>query len=310
MPGSRHTTIVSILLFFSVFHISTEAIEKRYLFQSTPHHFIQPLIGGSQINWTGGFLFTRASARLPRIIFDPSHPDYNSPDTERTLTDARARARDGATEQASIQLTDSVLSLVLNAGYTIRDKMTQSAPFRERMGNLGSLFQVASRRTGEGFVEMDLALPLFGEGGLYDLIGTETDSPMEVPTMKGPGGNDRITGVIIDLTLHPEFQPSLFPEIFNDRGRKIFSAEMVNRSLLVNRGPVAYYTSESRARKDSRLGISPYYLVAAGVIGKNRSNVFLDLEDVARILSSKGGADALRRGAVVLIVNPPEGTRP
>ena len=292
----------SLLIVAGAGAFSLRANDRRIFIRRDPGHYNFSLGEASLLDWTEGYVLSHASARLPRIVFNPESPDYGMPDTERTITDARARAREEAHDSAAARLTDALLELPLDARYTIREKMNQDGSLRDRMGHMISRFLVASRRTGEGYVSVDLAIPLYGPRGLYELLLPARRGKMEVPVVGELAVEDRVTGLIVDVSHIPVFQPALFPEIYTDRGRKIYSPEMVREKQLLNRGPVAYYTSPEEARRDPRLGIAPYYVEAAGVLGKNQSNVFLDLEDAARILSCDSGREALKNGAVVFIV--------
>lgn len=272
------------------------------MFREIRNHFLQPVDENSSIDWTGGYIFTEVRVRLPRIVNDRSSTDYGSPDTESSLTRARERARREAVEDASLHLMQVLLQLRLDSSFTVRQKMERDGAFRERMGDVSSLFLTRSRHTGDGYVSVELAIPFRGEKGLYSRLYDEGRSQGNIPEMDPEGVSDPITGIIIDVSEYPDFNPSLQPRIFTDQGRMIFGPGIVSRRYAVYRGMAAYYSNGDRARSDRRLGNAPFYTFASGVTGRGKSDIFLDSEDASRILNGPQGREALRRCAVVFIV--------
>ncbi|MEQ9365848.1 MAG: hypothetical protein RIF32_16515 [Leptospirales bacterium] len=274
----------------------------RSLFFRTPdYHFIQQLDEHSSVDWTGGYVFARSRVRLPRIVYDPSHSDFGGPGTATSISDARATARNKATELASLRLMNSVTSLRLDSRFTLLEKMRADSALRESLGSLASRFITKSRNTGEGYVSVELAMPFLGRDGLYGMLGRSyygTQRPPEVSSVDVP---DHISGLVVDLREYPEFRPSLEPRIFTDRGRLIFGPEMAGRTCL-RLGLVAYYASSEQARRDRRVGGQPYYTYAAGVLGAGRSDIYLDAEDAERILGHRSGRVALSRCSVVFVL--------
>ncbi len=296
-------SIISIVALLSILPAIAYAGEFPRFLRSEPGQFVERLGQNARINWTAGFIAATVSVPLPRIVFDPQNPDFEKPGTALTIYDARSEARDMAMERASILLTNAVLSLRLDSMHSIREMMVRNDGLRRRMGDLTSRFVTRTRQTGEGFVSLELALPLYRKDGLYGLLLDRSYGEEEVPVVSSEGERDSITGLIIDTTELPEFKTSLGLRVYTDQGRQIFGPEMIHPSYARHRGPYVYYTDSQKARFDSRLGLSPYYVFAAGTRGPHNSDVFLDSEDAARILSSKSGREALRKGAIVFIVS-------
>ena len=278
------------------------ARDRTLFFRTPDYHFIQKLDAHSSVDWTGGYVFARSRVRLPRIVYDPAHADFGGPDTATSISDARATARNRATELAGLRLMNSVTALRLDSRFTLLEKMRADAALRESLGSLASRFITKSRNTGEGYVSVELAMPFLGRDGLYSMLGRSyygTQRPPEVVSQDNVV--DRISGLVVDLREYPEFRPSLEPRIFTDRGRLIFGPEMAGRTCL-RLGLVAYYASAEQARRDRRVGGQPYYTYAAGVLGSGRSDIYLDAEDAERILGHRSGRVALSRCSVVFVL--------
>ncbi len=280
---------------------SSFAIDRGVLFRDISSHFIIALDEDISIDWTGGYVFAKARVRFPRIVFDRTDPDFQSRHTASSLTEARAISGEKAREQASLRLMQSLLRLRLDTDFFFQEKLAVDRNLRERLSDLPSLFIEKSRNNGDGFESIELALPFYGEKGLFSILAGQNYASDEIPV--GPEGDvvDTITGLIIDTREFPEFQPSLEPKIFSDQGRLIYGPRMVARSCAVRIGNAAFYNSEAMARHDRRLGLAPYYVFASGVKGPGKSDVFLDGSDVMRIIGSPTGRNALRKCAIVFL---------
>lgn len=304
IPG-RFGWILGILFFIPSIG---SGVENSALFREERWHLREKDAGESVINWTAGFISVESKVPLPSIVFDPDHPDFGKGNTEFTIYDARSRARNQAIDEASLALTRTILSMRLDSSHTVRQMMVKDPEFRTKMGKLQSHFLVKSRRMGDGYVSVELAIPFFKSNGLYSLLTRQSYGTEEVPSLESDGSKDEITGIIIDTTETAGFKPSLEPGIFTDQGRQIFGPEMLHAAYAIHRGPAIYYSDRDRARSDRRLGLFPYHVFAAGVRGSNRSDVFIDSADASRILSSESGREALRKGAVVFIVSSMSGS--
>jgi hypothetical protein len=277
------------------------ARDRSLFFRTPAEHYIQGLDEHSSVDWTGGYVFARARVRLPRIIYDRRHPDFGKAGTETSISAARSAASSEATELATLRLMNSVTSLRLDSRFTLIEKMRADAVLRESLGDLAARFLTRSRNTGEGYVSVELAMPFVGAGGLYSLLNRSYYGTRRPPRVEPVSVSDPISGLVVDLREFPDFRPSLEPRIFSDRGRMIFGPETAGRTCL-RRGLVAYYASAQQARRDPRVGTQAYYTYAAGVLGSAQSDIYLDAEDVERILGHDSGRLALSRCSVVFVL--------
>ena len=274
---------------------SVYGVERSLLFKNTGHHYTVALDENTRIDWTGGYIFAKARTRLPRISV------RDEPGTARSITEARFQARETAHEQASLELLRAVGRLRVNSDSFLLNMLQQDRDLRERMATLTDLFLVKSRHTSEGYVSVELALPFHGKG-LYSLLAGRNYARGEIPRYDDLPVTDDFTGLIIDTTEFPGFQPSLEPSVFTDVGRQIYGPEVVSRRCVIRRGLAAYYTTREHAQNDNRVGLNPLYTFAAGTTGPGKSNVFLDSEDALRMIASESGRKALSRCAVVFVV--------
>ena len=292
------------LLVCFVFAVSAvPAFSRAAIPQFTPHDsLVLEIDENTSVDWTGGFVYASARVRLPRIVFDSSHPDFATPGTETSLSGARARARSEALELASIRLTRAITGLRLDGRFTVLERMQQDRSLRERLGNLSRLFRVKSRHTGEGYVSIELALPFREEEGLYSVLAGSHYNSQPVPEVGPLDVVDELSGLVLDVREQPDFVPSLEPRIYTDQGRLIYGPEVITRACTIRRGPAIYYTDEEKALKDPRVGMQTLYAYAAGVLGNGRSDLVLDASDAERLLASPVGRQSLHYCAVVFVV--------
>lgn len=286
-----------------------KALDLSVLMRTDPSHYTEKRLDGTVVNWTGGFIVSEATARLPEI--DPAPEQWNrktgsygggaNEEPARSITEARFLAREKARRIATENILKSLQNLPLNSSFTVYEKMSVDEGFKERMGRIYELIRLKRIRPGRGEMTVELALPLLGQNGVFTLIANAQYGGLEIPEMDVSGLEDPITGIIVDLRELDHFETSLEPAIFTDQGRKIYGPEFIDPAATTGRGPVAFHSSVRMAKNDDRVGLHPYYLFASGSRGKYKSDVFIDSEDARRILSSRSGRKALKNGAVVFI---------
>ncbi len=291
---------VAALAFFSVFAVFARSQDD---FRAIPaSHYVVAPSPDVRIDWTAGALYARARVRLPRIAYSNAGGFADRSPRAASLTEARTMARETAREQASLQLMNALGRLPLDSRGLLSERMADDRELRDRLGELAERFVVRTRSTGEGYETVELSMSFTGERGLYALLLRSLYASEPAPEANPRGQVDTVSGLIIDVSELSEFQPSLEPRIYSDRGRLIYGPEIASRSCSVRRGLAVYHSSLERARMDRRAGANAYYLYAGGVTGANRSDIYLDAEDVERILGHESGRTALRRCAVTFVM--------
>jgi len=294
----RAITLFFISLFTALLPLG--AVDRSLFLDNGKSHLVLRPENGIVIDWTSGYAAARSTVKLPRIVFNERNPDFGRPGTVMTLSEARTVSRQQARELASLKLMDTLLSLRLDWRDTIHDKMSKDENLTDRMGSVRSLFVTKSENTGEGYVSVEMAIPFYDRDGLLSLVADRKSyEKEEVPVIEESSVTDRMSGIIINLTDFPDFEPLLEPRLYTDQGRLIYGPEMLSRSRAIRRGLVTYHTSEEKARHDPRAGLNPFYIYASTV---QKGNIYLDSADIVRLLSSKYGREALVSGNVIFLV--------
>lgn len=256
----------------------------------------------TRINWTAGYASALSSVPLPRIVNDRADADFGQPGTARSLSDARAVALASARQRAERDLVQLIGGLRVNSDFTLLERLRRDRALRQRFGSIAARFSLRSTRTGEGKVSVEVAVPFRGQLGLYSVLVDDRYSTEPVPEGTGEDLEDKMTGIIIDASELPRFEPSLELRLYTDSGRRIYGPETIGRHCAVSRGAVVYARNREDAARTASLGLHPYYTLAAGLLGSGRSDLFLSGEDARRILASTGGRRALRSCAVAVVI--------
>jgi hypothetical protein len=148
---------------------------------------------------------------------------------------------------------------------------------------------------------------------LHDLLADyfiRHTEPREIPRHISWLATREYTGIIIyaagELPVHGEkrqsrIMPCLFPEIFDDAMNPLLLLEMADPVFLKRWGSAAYTASFDENPWKERIGSSPLRIIASGLYGKYPTDLKIDEEDAARILSNAANRRLLAEGRVLII---------
>ncbi len=110
------------------------------------------------------------------------------------------------------------------------------------------------------------------------------------------------TGLVVDMRNTP-FRPSIAPKIFTQNGWLFYGASYLDREIGIKYGVVMYTSDLEASHIVSRVGISPLYVSAFSVMGKNQNNVVIAEEDAYNLLRHEETIQNLLQAKVILIIN-------
>lgn len=288
---------IRAFLAFSIvvlFHTSVHAIgpEPGAPFAIRSYHFVQQIDESTFINWTGGFIYTSIKVPLKRV----NSKDSPSADTPGSLTEARAMARQEAQRLAMGKLFEALKSFPVESDKTVLDLLQENERFRMQVGRLQDRVRVKSRRTGEGYVTLELGLYLYGRNGLLGILPDRSGE--RIPSMSPEGPEDEVTGIIVMVDEGLRFKPVLRPALYMSNGRRIYGPGTLQPGL--SRPPVLYFKSLSDARDRGNAGLRPAIIYATEII--NNGDAVIDSSDARRILGSRTGRQALRESRIIFVM--------
>lgn len=256
------------------------------------YHYIQKIDDSTYINWTGGFIYTSIQVPLKRV----NSKDAPSANTPGSLTEARAMARQEARRLAMGRLFEALKSFPVEADLTVLDLMNSNQRFQMQMGGLQDRVRIKSRRTGEGYVALELGLYLYGRNGLLGILPERSGE--SVPSMSPYGPSDEITSIIVVIDSDLPFLPVLRPSLYMSNGRRIYGPSTLQPGL--SRPPVLYFKSLADARNRGNPGLRPAIVYATEIM--NNGDAVIDASDARRILGSRSGREALRDSKVIFVM--------
>lgn len=93
------------------------------------------------------------------------------------------------------------------------------------------------------------------------------------------------TGIIIDAR-HLSLRRALFPKIYNEDLKEVYSALFCDSLSLIENGVVSYVKTLDAAYRHKKAGSFPLYILALKTTGKNRCDLIISNRDALALLSS------------------------
>ncbi len=214
---------------------------------------VEEQIGSGRIDWENG------------IVIATGYGAYNLED--KNIGRGRLMALRAAELDAKRNLLETLEGVRISSETIVKNFQTENDVIYSRMDG----FIKGARRYGEerynsdGTVEVDIAVPLFGEKGLFGLISPSFQfGDIAVPDIRDVA----YTGLVV-IVKDENAKPMMAPKIVNENGDVIYAAEFVNKDYAIKMGIVGYATDIEKAKKNDRVTDKPLVLNAVKVTGDN-----------------------------------------
>ncbi|MCK5224657.1 hypothetical protein KAR04_07790, partial [Candidatus Calescamantes bacterium] len=144
-------------------------------------------------------------------------------------------------------------------------------------------------------VEVDVAVPLFGESGLLGILAPAIGfGDNAVPNVSSPV----YTGLVVIIE-DENVRPMMAPKIVAEDGTEIYSASFVNKDFAVKMGIVGYAIDLGKAKANDRVTDNPLIVTAKKIDG---DNVVISNQDAAKITSVKDQLTFIQQCRVILVL--------
>ena len=271
---------------------------------------------GGYVDWFEG----RAGAvGSMRMLFDPNNKAYAR--TLKLTAEADGRQR----------LLSVLGKIAIGSGVLLENRAETFENVRRLIEDLPPARTAMDKvPIFEAFME----IPLWGEGGLIQVVFPATErSPEEKgssTTMRTPiPGRDfrdevvparsaqatpeppagQITGLVLDATSLTELRPALLPQVIDEKGRVVYSAESANPDRLREIGLIVYAVpvtlSAPGKQPEPRQGLNDMRIKAVSASGEGKTDFVISVSDADRVLAAAEGASFLRECRVVALMPPP-----
>jgi hypothetical protein len=101
--------------------------------------------------------------------------------------------------------------------------------------------------------------------------------------------------------------PALAPRVLDENGEEIYGPAFVSREFAVQLGMAGYTTDLSAALSDPRVMDHPLLIKAVKSQGPGRCDLVVSVSDANRLRCNFNHLSFLKRGRVIIVVDPPAG---
>jgi len=257
--------------------------DKGDVTQDVPH---------GKINWTKQYVYATGSGA----------PDLKAPN----VAVARLGAERVARADAYRNLLEAVKGVTVTGNTTIKNSMEESMEVKTHVeGVVKGAEVVTTKYYSDGGVDVVIRVPLstlIEKVSTTPAVAKEIESKesvkIEPPADKSATGGDQKSILVFDVR-GVKFTPSLFPVVYLEDGKIVYSKKQVRDEVLRTSGMVRYVKDDLES-VTSLYGDSASLLVLKVTKVKNKSDLVIGQKELSAI-QSKLKADTLSEGKVVIL---------
>ncbi len=277
--------VVFVLMAVAFLLMTAQEADKGDATQDVPH---------GKINWTKQYVYATGSGA----------PDLKAPN----VAVARLGAERVARADAYRNLLEAIKGVTVTGNTTIKNSMEESMEVKTYVeGVVKGAEVVTTKYYSDGGVDVVIRVPL---STLVEKVGAtpaatkeidnkESVKPAPAPSAEKPAtGGDQKAILVFDVR-GAKFTPSLFPVVYTEDGKILYSKKQVREEVLKTTGMI-HYVKDDLDSVSALYGDSASMLVVKVTKVKNKSDLIVGPNDLAAI-QSKLKPDALSEGRVVIL---------
>ncbi len=266
---------------------AADADNKDDVTQDVPH---------GKVNWTKQYVYATGSGA----------PDLKAPNV--------AVARLGAERTAKLDAMRNLLEAIKGVGVTgsttVSNSMETSMEVKSHVeGVVKGMEIVTTKYYSDGGVDVTVRVPLstisekIQSSGAAD-TAIQTKETVAQPKQAEPAavetskGGDKKDVLVLDVR-GAKFTPALFPVVYTEDGKVVYSKKQVRDEVLKTKGMIHYVKDDLDSVKMMYGDAVPMLVLKVGKI-KNKSDIIVGSNDVSAIQSKLNG-DTLAEGKVVIL---------
>ncbi len=277
---------VFLLMLASFLLITAQEADKGDAVQDVPH---------GKINWTKQYVYATGSGA----------PDLKAPN----VAVARLGAERVARADAYRNLLEAVKGVTVTGSTTIKNSMEESMEVKTQVeGVVKGAEVVTTKYYSDGGVDVVIRVPL---STLVEKVAPTPAATKEIENKESvkvtppagaekgaAGGGDQKAILVFDVR-GAKFTPSLFPAVYTEDGKIVYSKKQVREEVLKTTGMI-HYIKDDLDSVSALYGDTASMLVLKVTKVKNKSDLIVGTNDLAAI-QSKLKPDALSEGRVVIL---------
>ncbi len=161
-----------------------------------------------------------------------------------------------------------------------------------------NILKIITKRTGEGIPIGELACPLCRRPWPKDLPIPE--GVKLIPYEEKSSIKENYTGIIIDCR-HLSLKPAIFPKIYNEDLKEVYSVNFCDSLSLIENGLVSYVKTLEEAYSHKKVGFSPLHISALKTLGKNKCDIMISNSDALKLHNSLNNLKLLEKTRVIIV---------
>lgn len=272
-----------------------------------------------EINWTDGKLIIMDTEKMTPVIKDKGSLAYQEEQESYAsdLAQARKMTRQKAQDKATRYLMDAVLNLRIRNDLLVRDYLLNTTnDFKFLLNDC-----VARNIKKEYIYNQDdtisarLTLPFFGSQGLLTVFTNDLTPPLvsfysifdfntlmkHLDTMTNEPAQE-FTSLIIDASDLKGIKPCLFPAVYDQDMKALYTSTMFPKSMILQRPFITYMPRITLIKDLPFIDNKSYIIKAVSVYGG--TDLILPPEAVSRLFSDKKTITHLQEGNTAIIIKP------
>lgn len=236
---------------------------------------------------------------------DTQYPE----DDSRIGDDIRFTLQRKAEFSGRTKLLKTLGELVLNSESTVAEEMQKDK------GLMAALLSFSGEYSLEGIsypgrgVSVELSLPLLGEGGFISILYKTAKFRKVFPAVTHKYADADYNVLVIDARGF-DYNPAVFPSIYDVQGRHVYGVEFVDSKALTKRGLVRFVEDINELDSvlkgiadESGLKLKPYHAAAWDILGRSSCDILISDEDSQIILSNPAMRKSLKECRVVVLID-------
>jgi hypothetical protein len=234
---------------------------------------------------------------------------------------ARSMALRDAMETARQNLFQTLLEIWLDSDSKLSDMLHSDGAIAQKLKTMIKEAPLINQQyLTDGTVGVTLQMSLWGGFAqlvlptdvkqIESIIPIEPNGASGKPSAGSSSGEaptpQHFTGLVVDargMFVHP----ALAPRVLDENGEEIYGPAFVSREFAVQLGMAGYTTDLSAALSDPRVMDHPLLIKAVKSQGPGRCDLVVSVSDANRLRCNFNHLSFLKRGRVIIVVDPPAG---
>ncbi len=229
--------------------------------------------------------------------------------SEMVLPALKSRAEDTVSDDLKDIIFAQLQTLVLDSRTTVREYIQQHPEVIPHIYALSDKARRTFSLLSKDMKNVKIQYKLYLYPDIAALF-TQNQQLEQIPPLLHFVPSTNFTGIIIYVkkTLpqfgkksNGQFNPSLFPRIFDDTMNLVMDKYNVDPKSIRKWGTVGFRTDLNIRNSAKRVGLHPLKIAARGLFGIKNTDIIIPASEAAKILSRKSNINLIYNGRIIIV---------